>query len=94
MRISSFSAIPFAKFQFNVVYFAMLLYGGIREGSLMLHLRRHYPDPFDYIEIDGRKCRVDHRSKLRVKAEKFSDEKTTFLLRGDGYWVKKSSEPA
>lgn len=46
---------------------AQIVYGGIREGSLTLHLQRHYSDPFDYIEIDGKKYRVDHRSKLRVK---------------------------
>lgn len=46
---------------------AQIVYGSIREGSLTLHLQNHYPDPFDYIEIDEKKYHVDHRIKLRSK---------------------------
>ena len=44
-----------------------MVYGAIRQGSLTIHLQNHYDDPFDYIQYEGRKYRVDYSRRLRVK---------------------------
>ena len=45
----------------------ILVYGGIRQGSLTLHLQRHYDQPFDRIRIANSIYRVDQRRNLRTK---------------------------
>lgn len=44
-----------------------LVYGGLKEGAVTIHLQNHYTDPFDWILVDGRKYRADRRVRLRVK---------------------------
>jgi len=44
-----------------------LVYGEIREGSLIIHLQNHYDDPFDRIIYNGRRYRVDAKRNLRTK---------------------------
>lgn len=44
-----------------------IVYGRMVQGSLTIQLQNRYPDPFDYILIDGKKYHVDSRKKLRVK---------------------------
>lgn len=44
-----------------------LVYGEIREGSLIIHLQNHYNDPFDRIIYKGKKYRVDAKRNLRTK---------------------------
>jgi hypothetical protein len=42
-----------------------LVYGGIKQGSLTIHLQRHYNAPFDRICVDGKLYKVDSQRKLR-----------------------------
>lgn len=51
----------------QMIYTLMLVYGGIRQGSLTLHLQRHYDQPFDRIRIANSIYRVDQRRNLRTK---------------------------
>lgn len=44
-----------------------IVYGAIKRGSLTVHIQNHYTEPFDYIEIDGCKYKVDHVSRYRTK---------------------------
>lgn len=44
-----------------------LVYGEIRQGSYTIQLQNHYTQPFDYIELNGRKYSVDYRRHLRHK---------------------------
>lgn len=44
-----------------------LVYGEIREGSLIIQLQNHYTQPFDRILYCGKKYRVDARRILRTK---------------------------
>lgn len=44
-----------------------LVYGGLKQGSLTIHLQNHYNAPFDRIVFGGRRYRVDASRKLRVK---------------------------
>ena len=42
-----------------------LVYGQIKQGSLIVRLQTHHADPFDRIRIDGKRYRVDMERKLR-----------------------------
>lgn len=44
-----------------------LIYGGIKQGSITLHLLVPYTKPFDYIVYQGKKYRVDNAVTLRTK---------------------------
>lgn len=44
-----------------------LVYGKIRQGSLTIRLQNHYLDPFDYIEIGGKRYAADAVRKLRTR---------------------------
>lgn len=44
-----------------------LVYGGFRKGSLTVQLQDHYDEPFDFIEYNGRRYRVDAERALRTK---------------------------
>ena len=43
------------------------VYGGVKQGSLTLHLQNHYDDDFDRIRIGETTYQVDYRRKLRTK---------------------------
>jgi len=43
------------------------VYGGVKQGSLTLHLQNHYDADFDRITIGGKSYQVDFRRKLRTK---------------------------
>lgn len=45
----------------------MLVYSGIKEGSLTIHLQNHYDRPFDRIRIGNKIYGVDFSRKLRTK---------------------------
>lgn len=45
----------------------ILVYSGIKEGSLTIHLQNHYNQPFDRIRIDDKVYGVDFSRKLRTK---------------------------
>lgn len=51
-----------------------LLYNGPKQGALTIHIQNYYMDPYDYIEIGGKKYRVDEARKLRVKHSFFVSE--------------------
>lgn len=44
-----------------------LVYGGLKQGSLTIHIQNHYDMPFDWIEVAGKRYRVDASRRLRVK---------------------------
>ena len=44
-----------------------IVYGGVKRGSLTVHLQNHYDAPFDRIRIGGTTYQVDYRRRLRVK---------------------------
>lgn len=44
-----------------------LIYGGIKQGSITLHLLVPYTKPFDYIVYQNKKYRVDNVIALRTK---------------------------
>ena len=44
-----------------------IVYGGVKRGSLTVHLQNHYDKPFDRIRIGGTAYQVDYRRRLRVK---------------------------
>lgn len=44
-----------------------LVYGGIKQGSLTLHIQNHYKGEFDRIRIGERLYQVDYTRKLRTK---------------------------
>ena len=44
-----------------------IVYGGVKRGSLTVHLQNHYDAPFDRIRIGGTAYQVDYRRRLRVK---------------------------
>jgi hypothetical protein len=44
-----------------------LVYGGIRQGSLTVHIQNHIDVPFDQLIINGKKYRVDYSRRLRTK---------------------------
>ena len=44
-----------------------LIYGGIKQGSITLHLLAPYTKSFDYILYRGKKYRVDNAVTLRTK---------------------------
>lgn len=52
----------------------VLIYGKIRQGSLTVRIQGEYSDPFDYLEIDGKKYSVDQTRKLRTKTTYFVSE--------------------
>lgn len=45
-----------------------LLYGGLRQGALTVRIQNGYNQPFDYMEVDGRRYNVDHRKTFRRDA--------------------------
>lgn len=45
----------------------MLVYSGIKEGSLTIHLQNHYDRPFDRIRVGNKTYGVDFSRKLRTK---------------------------
>lgn len=44
-----------------------IVYGGVKQGSLTLHLQNHYDAPFDRIRIGDTAYQVDYRRKFRIK---------------------------
>lgn len=44
-----------------------LVYGGIKQGSLTVHVQNHIDAPFDQLIINGKKYRVDYSRRLRTK---------------------------
>lgn len=44
-----------------------LVYGDIRQGSLIIRLQNHYSKPFDTIRVGDRRYCVDFARKLRTK---------------------------
>ena len=44
-----------------------LVYGSLRQGSLTIHLQNHIDQPFDRIDVNGRRYKEDYRRKLRTK---------------------------
>lgn len=44
-----------------------LVYGGIKQGSLMIQIQNHYKEPFDRIRVGEKAYRVDDSRKLRTK---------------------------
>lgn len=44
-----------------------LVYGGIRQGSLTVHIQNHADVPFDRIVIGNKEYRVDYTRRLRTK---------------------------
>jgi len=44
-----------------------LIYGGVREGSLTIHLLNAYKKPFDRIRVGSKLYTVDRRISLRTK---------------------------
>lgn len=44
-----------------------LVYGSLRQGTLTIHVQNHIEQPFDWIDVRGRRYRVDWRRKLRTK---------------------------
>lgn len=44
-----------------------LVYGGIKQGSLTLHIQNHYKEKFDHIRIGEKIYKVDYTRKLRTK---------------------------
>lgn len=44
-----------------------IVYGGVKRGSLTIHLQNHYDKPFDRIRIGGLSYQVDYRRKFRIK---------------------------
>ena len=44
-----------------------MVYGGVKRGSLTVHLQNHYDDSFDRIRIGEKAYQVDYRRRLRVK---------------------------
>lgn len=44
-----------------------VVYGEIRQGSLLVRLNAHYSKPFDHIRIGEKVYRVDFSRKLRTK---------------------------
>ena len=44
-----------------------IVYGGVKQGSLTLHLQNHYDASFDRIRIGDKAYQVDSRRRLRVK---------------------------
>lgn len=44
-----------------------IVYGGIKEDSLTVHLQNAYPDVFDTIRIGNKIYKVDYKRTLRVK---------------------------
>ena len=44
-----------------------LVYGGLKQGSLTIHLQNHYTEPFDRIRVGERVYSVDFSRKLRTK---------------------------
>ena len=45
----------------------ILVYSGIKEGSLTFHLQNHYDRPFDRIRVGNKTYGVDFSRKLRTK---------------------------
>ena len=44
-----------------------LVYGGIKQGSLTVHIQNHADVPFDRMIIDNKEYRVDYTRRLRTK---------------------------
>lgn len=44
-----------------------LVYGGIKQGSLTIHIQNHMDKTFDQIIIGDKKYRVDYTRRLRLK---------------------------
>ncbi|WP_317313230.1 hypothetical protein [Absicoccus porci] len=44
-----------------------LVYGGIKQGSLTIHIQNHMDKTFDQIIIGDKKYRVDYTRRLRTK---------------------------
>ena len=45
----------------------ILVFSGIKEGSLTIHLQNHYNQPFDRIRVGNKIYGVDFSRKLRMK---------------------------
>ncbi len=45
----------------------VVVYSGIKEGSLTIHLQNHYDQPFDRIRVGNKTYGVDFSRKLRTK---------------------------
>lgn len=45
----------------------VLIYGGIKQGSLSIHLQNRYTDEFDFIRVGAKRYRVDKSTTLRTK---------------------------
>lgn len=52
----------------------VLLYGKIRQGSLTVRIQGQHSNPFDYMEINGKKYGVDQVRQLRTKTTYFVSE--------------------
>ena len=44
-----------------------LVYGGLKQGSLIVRIQNHYTKPFDSIRIGGKMYRVDKTRLLRTQ---------------------------
>lgn len=44
-----------------------IVYGGLKQGSLVIQLQTHYTDSFDWIRVGDKLYRVDREQKLRTK---------------------------
>ena len=44
-----------------------LVYGKMKDKAIAVQIRKHYSEPFDYIEFNGQKYGVDFSRKLRRK---------------------------
>lgn len=44
-----------------------VVYGQMLQGVLSVQLQNHYDEPFDYLEVGGKKYHADARKRLRVK---------------------------
>ncbi len=44
-----------------------LVYGGLKQGSLTIHLQNHVDEPFDYIDVRGKRYKPDFHRRLRTK---------------------------
>ena len=44
-----------------------IVYGGVKRGTLTVHLQNHYDKTFDRIRIGNTAYQVDYRRRLRVK---------------------------
>lgn len=43
----------------------LLVYGSLKEGSLVVRINQHHNSPFNFIRINGKRYKVDSSRKLR-----------------------------